>query len=48
MYEVLCETPSGTVVVDRTSDPDEGHVLACNLQSEGKRAWMQEASEVPA
>jgi hypothetical protein len=42
MYEVLCETLSGPVVVDRTENPEEGYLVACNLQAEGKYAWMQE------
>ena len=46
MYEVLCETMSGPIVVDRVDDPDEGYALACNLQAEGKQAYMQEGREV--
>ena len=40
MYEVLCDTPNGPVVVDRFQGADEAYLLACALQAEGKTAWV--------
>jgi hypothetical protein len=48
MYQVLCETLAGTVVITTDDDRDAAYVTACNLQARGEQVTVIDTLGIPA
>jgi hypothetical protein len=47
MYQVLCETLIGAMILTDTEDRDEAYRLACALQARGKRTTVIDTLGLP-